>query len=38
MTVEALFNGFMIESWKEISQEGANHMIKNFKVMIGAFE
>jgi len=38
LTVEELFSGFSIDSWKEISQEGAKHMIKNFKVMIGAFE
>lgn len=38
MTRETFFSGFAIDSWKEISQEGAEHMIKNFKVMIGAFE
>ena len=38
MSVETLFNGFSIDNWKEISQEGANRMIKNFSTMIGAFE
>jgi len=30
--------GFTIKKWEEISQEGADNMIKNFKVMIGAFQ
>ena len=38
MTVETLFNGFGIDNWKDISQEGAGRMIENFSVMIGAFE
>ena len=38
MSVETLFNGFSIDNWTEISQEGANRMIKNFNTMIGAFE
>ena len=36
VSLERFFKGFMIKGWEEINQEGANNIIKNLKVMIGA--